>query len=455
MEHAFLLGWAKNVPNAKRKSKKSNIKNQRKITLAHWSILYGPLLAAILLFGGLVWIHSQRPVEQTKAASAELVSATGKCGQCHFQETEAIVVQHVDGAHFKSGVSCLDCHNQRPGLEAMEHHGFKITSQVTSGACGSCHADAYRQFLRSRHAAPAWTAVAGTKDFTEEQIAEARKYHPKAMDRGPNTLAMLEGTAATESGCASCHRIGKPNEDGSVGSCNTCHLRHDFALATARMPLTCGSCHMGPDHAQIEIWTESKHGVQFHARRDKQNLAASVRSLSPSDMDSPTCATCHMSGLGKGNASTHDVGERLSTYLFASVSTARPGALQKENAMKNICSQCHSQTHIDDFYKKAHEVVKATNQRVQEIQDIEKALRQDGLLTKEPFDEEIEFQFFDYWHYHGRTAKHGAFMGGADFVQWHGHYELLKEAVAIKKAAEEIRSHANSRAGSTDDSNQE
>ena len=67
------------------------------------------------------------------------------------------------------------------------------------------------------------------------------------------------------------------------------------------------------------------------------------------------------------------------------------------------------------------------------------ALRKEGLLTPAPFDEPIEFLYFDLWHYFGRTAKHGAFMGGADFVQWHGNYELLLKMVELEKMAKELR----------------
>ena len=63
----------------------------------------------------------------------------------------------------------------------------------------------------------------------------------------------------------------------------------------------------------------------------------------------------------------------------------------------------------------------------------------EGLLTPEPFDEAIEFDDFDFWHYYGRTAKHGAFMGGADFVQWHGNYELLVKMTEMRKIAQELR----------------
>ena len=68
-----------------------------------------------------------------------------------------------------------------------------------------------------------------------------------------------------------------------------------------------------------------------------------------------------------------------------------------------------------------------------------KKLRDEKLLTPDPFDEPIEFVHFDLWHYFGRTAKHGAFMGGADFVQWHGFYEMNVKLIEMKKLAEELR----------------
>ena len=84
-------------------------------------------------------------------------------------------------------------------------------------------------------------------------------------------------------------------------------------------------------------------------------------------------------------------------------------------------------------------VVHATNAKVAEANQLMTELREEGLLTSEPFDEPIEFLHFDLWHYYGRTAKHGAFMGGADFVQWHGNYELLKVMQEMKTLAKELR----------------
>ena len=71
-----------------------------------------------------------------------------------------------------------------------------------------------------------------------------------------------------------------------------------------------------------------------------------------------------------------------------------------------------------------------------------------GLLTPAPVDGPIAFLAFDYWHYLGRTAKHGAFMGGADFVQWHGNYELLAKLVELREMDKTIRAeHARANSG--------
>jgi len=141
---------------------------------------------------------------------------------------------------------------------------------------------------------------------------------------------------------------------------------------------------------------------------------------------------------------THDVTERLSYWLFAGISEKRPTHLQGQANMKSICLKCHATTHVEKFYKEAEDVLIATNEKMKEAEDLMKALRAEGLLTEEPFDETIEFLYFDIWHYYGRTAKHGAFMGGADFVQWHGNYEILLKMTELKTMAKELRAHGKS-----------
>jgi hypothetical protein len=235
-----------------------------------------------------------------------------------------------------------------------------------------------------------------------------------------------------------CHDVGRPNPDGSIGTCTACHARHAASVALARTPETCGQCHMGPDHSQIEIYHESKHGVLFHAQKDSMNLRAPPAELTTRDMNVPTCATCHMSGLD-GLKTTHDTTERLSYWLFAEISDRRPNYQLGQAAMKEVCLKCHATTGVERYYTEAEAVVVSTNEKVGEAKALVRALREEGLLTPEPFDEPIEFLEFDLWHYFGRTAKHGAFMGGADFVQWHGYYEMLNKMVEMKRIAEELR----------------
>src|SRR5262249_61280224 len=98
---------------------------------------------------------------------------------------------------------------------------------------------------------------------------------------------------------------------------------------------------MGPDHSQIEIYEESKHGVMFQAQESLLNLDAPPKSLTTRDMFIPTCATCHMSGIN-GLGVTHDPTERLSYYLANAISEKRPNYAAAQAKMKQGCSQCHT-----------------------------------------------------------------------------------------------------------------
>lgn len=395
------------------------------------------LLATALLVAALL-INSNRPEVQTAQPSAAHVTATGKCASCHRNQASAVVHEFEMSRHAREGVSCLDCHQAAEGQESVSHNGFEISQHLTSKNCSACHKQEYEQFLRSRHAAPAMAAVTGTAGFSAEQIAHAERYHPGMVKRPANALAQLEGSSAIGVGCVKCHQIGAPNSDGSIGRCTECHSRHNSSVRLARQPETCGQCHMGPDHSQLEIYHESKHGVLFHDQRHMLNLDVDPQDLTTAEMPLPTCATCHLSGLN-GLAVTHDTTERLSWLLYAPVSKKRAGYQQGQDAMKATCLQCHTSKTVERFYTEAESVVVDTNAKVKEALALIAEAKAEGLLTPKPFDEELEFLEFDIWHYYGRTAKHGAFMGGADFVQWHGNYELLHYKIKITKAIEALR----------------
>lgn len=401
------------------------------------SVFIAVVIGTSLIVAALI-VNARRPAVEVRQPSADLVEASGKCAECHTRETSAIVIEYRRSHHAQQGVTCLDCHRPVKGQGRLEHRGFTIADTVTPANCASCHDAEYKQFERSRHAAPAWAAVYGSAPFTAEQVAYAEQYQPGAVKRPPNALVQSEGPAAIGAGCATCHSVGRPHADGSIGSCTVCHARHSASVALARLPTTCGQCHMGPDHSQLEIYSESKHGVLFALRRNQLNLDAKPKQLTTADMSVPTCATCHMSGLGGMNV-THDVTERLSWYLFEAVSHPRPDFAQARARMQEVCGNCHATSQVKSFYAQGDSVVAATNAKVAASIALMDSLKKEGLLTPAPFDQPIDFVAFDLWHYYGRTTKHGAFMGGADFTQWHGNYELVAKTVELNAMAADLR----------------
>jgi hydroxylamine dehydrogenase len=403
------------------------------------------VVVAFALIVAAFLIQRARPKVESEQPSAALVRATGKCAECHARTQYSVVHEYEMSRHAAKGINCLDCHQPAANQEKKDHHGFTVSAKLTAGNCRSCHESIYQQFLHSRHAATAWAAIYGEKGLTPEQVNFSETYQPGGTRRPPHPFVQLEGGSAMASGCEQCHSVGKPNSDGTIGNCTACHTRHTSSVRIARLPSTCAQCHMGPDHSQIEIYEESKHGVMFQAQERLLNLDVPPGTLTTRDMFIPTCATCHMSGIN-GVGVTHDPSERLSYYLANAVSERRPNYAAAQAKMKLICSQCHTPSIPDRVYTQAEQVVQSTNNKVRTAQDIVTALRKDGVVSGPPFSQPIDFIYFDLWHYDGRTSKHGAFMGGADFVQWHGNYPILQKTVELKAMAAELRKeHGKSR----------
>ena len=215
-----------------------------------------------------------------------------------FHSTPGIVEQWQSSAHAKKGVDCYSCHKANASDPAtFDHYGYKIAVIVTPNYCARCHATEVKQFEKSHHAAAA--KFIGSLDNMLGEI--------------------VEGGPAANNGCRQCHGsevkylgdgkfdpatwpnsgIGRVNPDGSKGSCAACHGRHTFSSATARMPENCGKCHLGPDHPQIEIYNESKHGIQYRANIAKMNLDSKSWVVGKDYSAAPTCATCHMSATSE------------------------------------------------------------------------------------------------------------------------------------------------------------
>ena len=401
-------------------------------------------LIAVAVVGGLALV-ALTVGSARKFASLEeqrvnvLAGSTDTCVTCHVNATPGIVEQYGHSTMAAAKVGCRDCHQvaaDYPG--AKPHMGTHVLGEPTTAMCQRCHGQQVAQFLQSRHALPSYVAYAGTPALNEAHLAQYRGI-PEATDkpnRQRNALFALEGPEITRFACRACHDVGKPAADGSVGQCSKCHLRHEFSLEQVRKPETCNACHIGPDHPQWEIYQESAHGIAYATGGHRWNWDAKPGTLTVKDFPAPTCATCHFSGFG-ASATTHDVGDRLTWYLFAPISGRRPAWQDNRTRMQNVCRSCHNENFIADFYQAADKATVRVNAWVKESDALIAPLKEQGLLTDAPFDEPIDFTHFNLWHHWGRTAKFGVWMQGPDYTQWHGAYEILHEMARLRKMVRE------------------
>ncbi len=405
--------------------------------LKTFRVLIISLLVVIFVVGAafIVLVINQAGNPPSLAQVDVLANSTDECVTCHREDTPGIVNQFSHSAMAAAKVTCRNCHEVNAGYPgAVLHEGSYILAAPTTAMCQECHAAEVAQFYQSRHSLPAYVAVNGSKDLSAPMLAmyQAIPEGSFVADKPRNAIAVLEGQAIMPFACENCHSIGLPAADGSVGRCQKCHIRHEFSLAQARKPETCNNCHIGPDHPQWEIYQESAHGIQYATLGSSWNWEASPGNLTVADFPAPTCALCHMSGFGT-TGTTHDVGDRLSWFLFASTSTQRPGWQDNRVRMQSVCLECHNETFVQNLYTSADVATQQVNTWVQVSNDLVAPLQKQNLINTADYNEPIDFTYYDLWHFYGRTAKFGAWMQGADYSQWHGAYPLQETMATLKE----------------------
>ncbi|MCK4466670.1 MAG: hypothetical protein KAU83_13245 [Bacteroidales bacterium] len=416
---------------------------------------------AVLLIA--LWKETQRSMPDYKP-SPIVDSGTKHCISCHGEQGAGKVIaeQWKDSKHAEVGVGCLECHGaEENDMDAYEHEGNIIATIVTPKDCAKCHEQEFNEFINSHHADAGM--IMGSLDNVLAEVVEGNT----AFNNGANPAAA--------SGCWQCHGsrvqflsdengnplkdddgipkfdpktwpntgIGRINLDGSKGSCSACHNRHHFSVEQVRQPENCGKCHIGPDHPQLEIYNESKHGINFRAHREKMNLNAQPWIVGKDYIAAPTCATCHMSATPDQHVS-HDVGGRISWTLRPKVSEKIDAAeikkyesegkplpedfltwQERRENMQNVCRQCHIQSYVEGFYTQYDNEVMLYNEKFgKPALKIMNLLKSNNLLTAQNFDEKIEWTYFYLWHHEGRRARMGASMMGPDYTQWHGNFEV-------------------------------
>ena len=406
------------------------------------------MLAALVIIGGdILW--SDGTIPQAVAESRQLSEASQKCLECHRKQSRGVVQQWGASKHYRAKVGCFECHAARAGdKDAMLHHGERIATIVSPKDCAKCHAAEVKQFSESHHAQAG--KILGSLDNVLAEVVEG--------NQGLVTPGFPEGvSAAAANGCWQCHGsevkvneggkldpatwpntgIGRLNPDGSRGACSACHSRHTFSVEQARNPENCGKCHMGPDHPQIEIYNESKHGIAFYANREKMNMDSNKWVVGEDYNAAPTCATCHMSATPKQPV-THDVGLRLSwnnrppKSVRPEVADAKMGLpggnikwQERRANMEDVCLACHAETYVDSFYLQYDGLIDLYHEKYADP-GLKLMKLAKPLLKPVKFGNKIDFIWFELWHHEGRRARHAASMQGPDYTHWHGTYDLAK-----------------------------
>jgi hypothetical protein len=356
---------------------------------------------------------------------AKLSKEGEACVACHQAQSPAFVREWRISKHAAKGVDCYGCHKaDKADADAMEHNGFTIAVLVTPKDCARCHERQVNEMTSSHHA-KAGNIIDSLDNYLGEVVG------------GPEAVAV---------GCVQCHGsrvkvlsggkldtntwpntgIGRINPDGSLGSCTACHARHAFSKAQAREPEACGKCHLGPDHPQMEVYLESKHGILYAANKQRLNLDKSSWVVGRDYSAAPTCATCHMGATPK-QAATHDVGARISWTLRPPISKKLENADKRRADMQDVCNNCHARPFVEGFYQQFDGLVNLYNDKfAKPATAIRNDLMDRGKLSRADFDEKLDWIYYELWHHEGRRARHGASMSGPDYAWWHGIYEVAK-----------------------------
>jgi len=443
----------------------------------------------------------------TKASSnvtdAKVKEMNVKCVNCHLKENNSLVQQWKNSPHAAAQdgqVSCYNCHAAEKGdILGYEHEGAFIKTALSPKDCGYCHEREVKEQQNSHHAAAGQIMacldnVLGEVICSMEDKADAAngcwQCHGSNLtvlkDKSGKTLKNEFGAVMFDPMTYPNSGMGRLNPDGFAGVCNSCHGKHSFRASVARQPENCGKCHIGPDHPQIEIYNESKHGIAYNAAikgpgMNAMNILKAGKWILGKDYyTAPTCSTCHMGAYVASNGAvvqnTHNVGDRISWNLRAKISKKlnrvefgdgtvkdivgdippQPGSTikykefkmvdgkwkkvpaekeavkvisweQRRKAMQGVCKQCHGVQKVESFYKQFDALVVTYNEKfAKPTQMLYKMAKKEGLVHGSTFHTKLGWYWWELWHHEGRRARHGASMMGPDYTHWHGMYDIAE-----------------------------
>ena len=411
-------------------------------------MLFMAILAGAFAFVGSSSLAGEKELVVRRALTKE----AAECIACHSKKTSGITEAWRIGRMAHAGVSCIDCHQvEKTSPMASQCEGVRgsetyISPMVSSKTCSRCHPEEVNQFLKSAHADLSRKAVFD-KNKSNGKLVALQLHH-----EGGEFIGVTPGSgvnrAARTSGCQLCHgsevKVGKDGKpiketwpagvgtlypDKSVGNCSVCHTRHTFSVEQGRKPEACASCHMGPDHPNIEIYEESKHGQIYAAGGEDWRWDSAPGAWEPGDYAAPTCAVCHMSGIGELKT-THNVAERLKWDLMHKKSVIRSGERgdgeKGDKKMKKVCANCHGPSHTANTRQILDNSVALYNKYWEGSAKMKKELAEKGLLKKDAWRDGFQELMYQLWHHTGRRARQGAAMNAPDYAHWHGFFQIFQ-----------------------------
>lgn len=311
-------------------------------------------------------------------------ASTKSCAECHRERHPGMMAQWDGSRHAAKEVACEECHGD-------DHDAiFSEEGRVPAARCQGCHPKQTLEFRQSVHA----------------------RALPDALE---NARLLAQIPAMQRRGCLGCHGMGGAEQGGR---CDDCHGAHRFSAADARRPEACGTCHLGPDHPQIEAYEASKHGVAFAAAGD--------------EAQAPTCAGCHMpsgthdvsGGITIGRAGSGAVLEG-ETPPIPMRTIPEEEAKKRRESMLETCVRCHSARMAREALEDADEIKREADRLLAEAVRIVTGLYDDRLLDPMP-EERLPHP----------TAGHALVLGGPALYENHSEperifFDLAKFAHAI------------------------
>ncbi|MBU0664035.1 MAG: cytochrome C [Proteobacteria bacterium] len=412
------------------------------------------------------------------AISLLLLSGTAMaddaCIDCHSKISPGQVQDWKVSKHSENDVTCSTCH----GTEHQTAEDYKKAKLPDEHVCAECHEKQFDEFATGKHNF-GWTSLNAIP----------------ATHMAPDEL--IEGGR----GCGGCHNMGIKTEEQKKeqavkgyryqnNSCDECHTRHTFSKKEAQSPYACQQCHMGYDHPQWEMWSSSKHGERWFAKKNGDL---------PEGATAPTCQTCHLpDGTHHNETAWGFLGVRLPlpdnkqaaddrvtilkalgvldpktgnpTPILDAVKAVRMAKLDQESwkkerdKMLKICQQCHSASYAKEQLDMGDSIMMKADRLMAEAITTVAALYEEGLIEKpanypanypfmltfmhtngENWDKDLDkLSYIDqvlvqmYMKHRMRTYQ-GFFHVNPDYAYWYGWNEMTKDLGEIKELAKSMR----------------